>query len=550
MKQIEIIKTYSQKRCLVVDDVPDVRASLKRILVDFGSSSVDTAGNAEEAIDLCQRNNYDIVISDYNLGSGKNGQQLLEEVRFHGLLKNTALYVIITAESASQYVLHALEYQPDDYLSKPINRDSLRPRLDQALLKNEALLEAKKALDLKKPAKAVVACEKVLQNNKRYANDARKMLGELLIGLGNFDQAMGVYQQLPEDRKPLWAAIGIARVKFGLQQNQAAITDLNEIIEENPLCVEAHDLLAKIHQADKNIAKAQQALINAVNISPLSTDRQREMGRVSHEAGDEQAAVHAYRAALKHSRNSCHESAEDYLYLARGLCQLIRDDSDEAKRLTEETAETLKTVEKRFAKQPVTQMHGKLIKANLCHLRKQEDKARQATEQALDIHENMRFSAIQNTPSELSIECARAFMELGEYDAGEKLLQEVAQYNKDPDIAIQIDKLLREPLTREGVKYAAKLNKQGIGFYQKAQYDAAIDAFLNVLRELPNHIGLNLNLVQAIISKNKGKEISDLEVETIAQSLQRIGSIDENSSYKERYAYLIRQYERLIKASV
>ena len=104
-------------------------------------------------------------------------------------------------------------------------------------------------------------------------------------------------------------------------------------------------------------------------------------------------------------------------------------------------------------------------------------------------------------------------------------------------------------MTREGIQYAAKLNKQGIGFYKKEQHDAAIDAFLHVLRELPNHVGLNLNLIQAIISKNKGKEISDFEAETIAHSLQRIGNIDQNSNYGERYRYLIRQYERLINAS-
>ncbi|SMF64104.1 Response regulator containing CheY-like receiver domain and AraC-type DNA-binding domain [Alteromonadaceae bacterium Bs31] len=550
MKQIEIIKTYGQKRCLVVDDVPDIRATLKRILVDFGSRSVDTAGNAEEAIDLCQRHQYDIVISDYNLGTGKTGQQLLEELRFNGLLKNTALYVIITAESASQYVLHALEYQPDDYLSKPFNRDSLRPRLDQALLKNEALLEAKKALDLKKPARAVLACEKVLKNKGRYANDARKMLGELLIGLRQYDQALGVYQQLPEERRPLWAAIGIARVKFGLQQYQQAIDDLNGIIADNPRCVEAHDLLAQIYQADNNTAQAQQALIDAVKISPLSTERQREMGRVSHAAGDELAAVHAYRAALKHSRNSCHESPEDYLFLSRGLCQLIRDGNGEANRLTEETLDTLKAVEKRFGTQPVVKMHGKLLQADLAHLNKREEKAKKATEEALAIHSEMRFSAIQNTSTELSIECARAFMELGEYDAGEQLLQELARINEDPEIAVQIDKLLREPLTKEGVQYAAKLNKQGIGFYQQEQYDAAIEAFMNVLRELPNHVGLNLNLIQAIISKNKGKEISDAEVETIAHSFQRVGTIAPSSSYSGRYDYLTRQYQRLIKASV
>jgi len=547
MKQIDIIKTYSQKRCLVVDDVPDVRTSLKRIMVDFGSAEVDTAGNAEEAIDLCQRRQYDIVLADYNLGSGKNGQQLLEELRFHGLLKNTALYIMVTAESASQYVLHALEYQPDDYLSKPINRDSLRPRLDQALLKNETLMEAKKALDAKKPLKAIAACEKVLAENRRYANDARKMLGVLLLDMGKFKRAMALYQQLPEGRYPIWAALGMARAELGLKSYDQAIERLQKIIDNNPMCLEAHDLMAKIFHAQNNAPRAQQVLLDAVKISPRSTERQRSLGKISQEAGDESTAIHAFRSALKHSRNTCHEQPEDYLHLAQGLCNQLRENGSEALKAAEETLETLKAVEKRFGSQPVVKMRGKLVEADLYQVRKQEEKAKQATQDALEVQAQMRNSAIQNTSAELCIECARAFMELGEYDAGEQLLQEVARNNDDPEIAVQIDKLLREPLTKEGVQYAAKLNKQGIGFYQKQKYDAAIDAFTHVLRELPNHIGLNLNLIQAIISKNKENEISNDEVEVIAHSLQRIGNIDEKSSYADRYRYLLRQYDRLIQ---
>ena len=94
MKQIDIIKTYRQKKCLVVDDVPDIRASLKRILIDYGSSDVDMAGSAEEAIEICEKKYYDIVLADYNLGPGKNGQQLLEELRFHGRLKHTAMFLL------------------------------------------------------------------------------------------------------------------------------------------------------------------------------------------------------------------------------------------------------------------------------------------------------------------------------------------------------------------------------------------------------------------------------------------------------------------------
>lgn len=546
MKQIDIIKTYSQKRCLVVDDVPDVRASLKRVLVDFGSDQTDTAGNAEEAIDLCQRHQYDIVLSDYNLGSGKNGQQLLEELRFHGLLRNTAIYIMITAESASQYVLHALEYQPDDYLNKPINRDSLRPRLDQILLKNEALMAAKKALDSKRTDKAISACEKLIKTKNRYINDARKMLGALYIEQEQFDQALALYSQLQPNRMPIWGALGIARSKFGLQQFSEAEALLNSLINDNPLCLEAHDLLAKIYEAENNVARAQQTLINAVKISPRSADRQREMGRVSHEAGDEQVAVHAYRTALKHSRNTCHERPEDYLHLAQGLTNLTREGNTEAQKLASEALDTLKTLDKRFGTQPIVKMRSKLVEADLYKVQKNEDKSRLALNEAMDTHGAMSLSAVQNTSTQLCIDCAKAFMTMGEYDAGEHLLQEVARINTDPNVAVSIDKLLREPLTREGIQLAAKLNRQGIQRYQQKQYDAAIIAFRDVLSELPNHIGLNLNLVQAIISKNKGTEISDEECEIVATSLQRIGKIEHGSCYAERYQYIVRQYEKLI----
>jgi len=168
MKQIDIIKTYSQKRCLIVDDMPDARAQLMRILKDYGSSNVDSVGNAEEAVDICTKKQYDLVIADYNLGQGANGQQLLEELKHQKLLQNTALFIMITAENASHYVLHALEYAPDDFLQKPISRDSLRPRLDAALLKNEYLAEIKQALDQGKAGKAIGVAESLANQNHRF----------------------------------------------------------------------------------------------------------------------------------------------------------------------------------------------------------------------------------------------------------------------------------------------------------------------------------------------------------------------------------------------
>ena len=62
LRQIDIIKMYASKKCLVIDDFPEIRGSLMRSLRNFGVESVDTAADGEEAVKLCSQNHYDIVI--------------------------------------------------------------------------------------------------------------------------------------------------------------------------------------------------------------------------------------------------------------------------------------------------------------------------------------------------------------------------------------------------------------------------------------------------------------------------------------------------------
>lgn len=546
MKQIDIIKTYSQKRCLVVDDVPEIRTSLKRILVDFGSSEVDTAGNAQEAIDLCEKHQYDIVLSDYNLGKSKNGQQLLEELRFHHLLKNTALFVLITAESASQHVLHALEYQPDDYLSKPVNRDSLRPRLDQALLKNEALIGVKRSLDNQKPKSAIAACRDLVVSESKYLNDAKKMLGGLLCQQGMYDEAETLYSEMMQERPLLWAKLGLARCYYGQNKLSQAENLLLDIVEDNQYCTDALDLLAKVHEAERNFEQAQHILANAIKISPMSATRQREMGRISSEAGDQNAAAHAYRSAIKHSKNSCHESPEDFANLAQSLTVMMGEVSDSSRKaMSKEALEALKQLDKKHSRHPVVKIRSQLVEADVLDATGNKEPAQAAFEHALELFDQLKFSAIGNTPTQLCIDCAKGFMARGRYDEGEKLLREVARLNQAPELALKIDKLLREPQTKEGILHAAKLNKQGIEFYRKNELQSAIKAFENVLDELPNHIGLNLNLVQAIIGKSKTETLSPQELTQIASSLKRIGDIPGDSPYADRYSYLSKRYKKM-----
>ena len=550
MKQIDIIKTYAQKRCLVVDDMPDTRTSLKRILIDYGVVNVETAGHAEEAIELCQRHQFDIVLSDYNLGPGKNGQQLLEELRHQELLKNVSIFVLITAESNIHHVLHALEFVPDDYMSKPVSRESLRPRLDQALLKNEALHTIKEALDQQKPKKAISACLRLININNKYQNDARKIMGSLCINERMFDQAEAIFNSIPESRRPIWANLGIARIMYGRNQFGSAERALLKITEEHPYCVEAMDLLAKLYERTYKLQQAQHALSAATKISPNSTPRQRELGRVSLDLGDENLAIQSYRKAIRNGRNSYHESAGDYVNLAQGLNQFaLKNTNEDRQKLRTEALEALKVVDRKYSTNPIAAMRSKLVEADIYMLSQHTDKAQECINAALVIQENLRYSVIEHTSTQLCIDCAKAFMDVGEYDAGEKILQQLSEINDDDEYALKIDTLLREPKTPEGIAYAGTLNKQGITFYNDKDYENTIHAFTQVLRALPNHIGLNLNLIQAIISKSKTIELNPEEVRILANSFKRIGNIGEKSVYVERYEYLFVRYQKILESS-
>lgn len=551
MKQIDIIKTYSQKRCLVIDVNPDIRTALKRMLVDFGASEIDTAGHAEEAIELCARTPYDIVLTDYNLGKGRNGQQLLEELRFQGLLRNTAVYIIITAESNAQHVIHALEFEPDDYLQKPITREALRPRLDNAMLRNNALQKVNDALDAKNFPAAINACVNVISSTEtKYQIDAKKMLGELFCQQGQFNDAFELFRELSNINEagssPLWVKLGKAEALIGLKRMDEALELLNDVLKTNPLCVDAHDLMAELHLARHKPGLAQEALYKAVNINSLSAKRQRLLGRVCLELGDENAALHAYRAAIKHSKNTCQEDPEDFANLAEATSILIKKSPDKKDSLNKEALEALGYLDKRYPKHPIVQMRRHLVEEDVHLAANNEKLAKAANQKALDILSNMKISVIENTHPQLCIDCAKDFMDRGLYDEGEYLLQELSNVNKDKKYVLVIDKLLRVPKTKEGIAFAAKLNKRGIEFHKAESFDSAINSFEKGLYELPNHVGLNLNLIQSIIGKSKTQDLSKREIDLMQHSFKRMGNMANDPSHKERYEFLWKRFKRII----
>ena len=174
---------FSTQSVLVVDDIDTIRSAIKGMLQMLGCKSIAVASNGERAVELCETTKFDFILCDFNLGRGKDGYQLFEELKLRELLKANTVFILISAETALQVVHGIVELQPDDYLLKPFSYKKLETRLIRSLEKRKALGRIYDSLALKDYHKALNECAKALKEHSKYALPIMRLKGEVLLHL-------------------------------------------------------------------------------------------------------------------------------------------------------------------------------------------------------------------------------------------------------------------------------------------------------------------------------------------------------------------------------
>ncbi len=174
------------KRGLLIDDNADMRASLRIQLSDIGLEHCDMARNVKEGLERLSQSRYDLIICDYNLGQGADGQQFLELVRRRQVLPLSTAFLMVTGETGYEQVATTAEYAPDDYLLKPFAAEMLGTRIARIFEKKAALRPIYRCMGPGKDdgdrVKAIAACDAMIAGGGRHVLDALKLKGELLLG--------------------------------------------------------------------------------------------------------------------------------------------------------------------------------------------------------------------------------------------------------------------------------------------------------------------------------------------------------------------------------
>lgn len=130
-------------KLLFVDDEDSIRITLPAILTQEGFD-VTTAATVAEAIGLINRQTFDILLSDLNIGEPGDGFTVVSAMR---RIQPAARTFILTGYPDFSSALEAIRRQVDDYLTKPADIPTL-----VRTLKSKLQREAPQISGLKKAA--------------------------------------------------------------------------------------------------------------------------------------------------------------------------------------------------------------------------------------------------------------------------------------------------------------------------------------------------------------------------------------------------------------
>lgn len=342
---------FSNKKALLIEDMAEARIMQRKMLTDFGFTSIDIAMKAETAIELLKNKSFDVILSDYNLGNGKDGQQLLEEVRHSGLIPHTATYLMVTAETSIEMVMGAIEFQPDGYITKPFSQAVLQRRLSKLIETKQRLLKVNEALDIGDYQEAIKTATQAMKKYPSLIGKCERIIGESLLELKEYDKALSLFKKTLKNRKMPWALFGKAKSYFLMGELEKAEQHFRQLMLDNRFFVSAYDWLAKTQLAQKKPEDAQETLIEAIGKSPKNLLRQMELGRISLLLKDYIAAEMSYRRSVFLAKHSCYNTAQVYLSHLESLAR-ISDEGPLLPRQKDNFNSTLKKVHDAFFDDP------------------------------------------------------------------------------------------------------------------------------------------------------------------------------------------------------
>jgi CheY-like chemotaxis protein/predicted Zn-dependent protease len=534
---------WAGKNYLVVDDFIGVRQLLRESLRSLGAKNIDQAASGGEAIGLLARTRYDVVLCDFNLGDGKNGQQVLEEARVRNLLLPSSVWMMVSAEKSVESVMGAAEHQPDAYLVKPITEGVLLTRLNRAWHRKQVFRPIDQAYAEKEYLRAARLCDELID---RQADTGRvheiellRMKARLMEKSGEPEKAREAYERVLAQREYQWARAGLAKIRLANGEFEAARQMFQGVIAENRYYIDAYDQLALAYQGMGKLEEACSILERAAKLSPNSVPRQRSLGQICLKLGNVGLAEKAFRKCIAVGEYSVRRTPDAYLGLAR-VCGL-KNDPKEAQAL-------LAAAQRDFGEaHPDIDLRAKITEGLVYHESGDYRRARKAGDELEAL-----LAAREDRPdTPTCLEMATLLFAVGVKEAPSELLCYVIRNNHDnPVLLDEVQAIFDKArladeggdLIRASKKEAADLMNQGVLLWKTGKLQEAVDWMREARAKLPNNQRILFNAAQVLVSHMREQGFDEalaLEAHDV------LAHVDRLQPGQQRFAQLMEQLAAL-----
>ncbi len=228
---------------LIVDDEASIRLTFEMFLAREGYGAITTASTLDEALVAIKEHDFDLIISDIVL-EGEKGTDLLCKIREAGI---ECPVVMVTGFPNLDTAAEAVRYGAFDYISKPVNKETLLKFVRQAL-KHWRLENEKKQL---------------LQENEKFKRYLQAIFSSVRDAIITIDNEMNIVQ-LNETAKQ-WLLYSDSDKQASLESYQsemgkACLQDAQQVLSSRQ---EVREHQVECRKSDGNIR------IISLNAAPL-----------------------------------------------------------------------------------------------------------------------------------------------------------------------------------------------------------------------------------------------------------------------------------------
>ncbi|MBU1311115.1 MAG: response regulator [Gammaproteobacteria bacterium] len=534
-------KTLENQRVLIVDDQRAFQLMFKGILYSMGATNVAFAPTGEQALAKCAMASYDILFVDYHLGIGKNGKQLLEDLREKKLLPPHCIFMLVTGENSVPMVMSAVELEPDDYLVKPFSQSVLRSRIQRIQRKKTQLADLYQALFDDMPEKAIELCQQEVSQEGRYQQFCKRVLVENLIRLEQLDKAEHILTQALQQRRSGWALLLQAKIYFLQQRFADSLLLCEEAIADNRYFAEAYDIKAQCYQATDELDAALSSVLSAAEIAPFNMQRQYLLIDIARKLNNIPQQVQASKQLYEITRRSIKQDIVHLLnYIRSTIDAAVRtEDPSQRNRYLQEVSLAMQRVKR---DESMTREINFELFEHLCQ-------ARLESLHGAQYQAKRTYAAVaEQLPEQHQLLPDTIFLlnQIGEYEQAAtlgKLLP--AELMRNPLLkTLFADQ--KSFLDQKQHKFG-ELNKSGIQSYKAGNFVVAVKQFESALELAPMNTGCALNLIQAsiqLLHSQKKRKSTEL-FERCKKTFRIVDNMPLPEHHRARYKELLQQFDKL-----